>query len=363
MRKIVCVSFLSALLFCGCSDSNKSSIFIPKVKEQDYAHHARPKIVPTKLDYCPMGVNDVVSISKYLIFTTNDASGYIRIYDIEKNAEVASILKKGRAANELTAGRPYNLSEQVYSSDGDIMFPVIDNTTLKEINITQSIKEGVAVINASTPCLFLHDGNTVLIDNDISKTFIFQKAKMHDGECDAPEFYVQQAGGEKKIIPVHKRVMPDGDGVNVEVDVELYAQYMGSVFKHPKKNIIVHSLQNMNYLIFFDLDNDKCFAVHQKGERTYDDKVEYVPEHMVFGDAAVSEDYIFINYRYNITAGGESDIECEVLAFDWNGNYVGGFVSDATLHRLTYNEECKSLFCVSINDETLYQIPIKDFLK
>ena len=361
MRKTVLISFLSALLFCGCS--NKSEIFIPKVKELDYGHKTRPKIVPTPLDYCPMGVNDVVSFGKYLIFTTNDPSGYIRVYDIEKNAEVASILKKGRAANELTAGRPYTLSEQVYSSDGDIMFPVIDNTTLKEINITQSIKKGVTVINASTPCLFLHDGNTVLIDNDISRTFIFQKAKMHDGECDPSEFYVQQAGGEKKIIPVHKRVMPDGDGVNVEVDVELYAQYMGSIFKHPTKNIIVHSLQNMNYLIFFDLDNDKCFAVHQEGARTYDDKVEYVPEHMVFGDAAVSEDYIFINYRYNITAGGESDKVCEVLAFDWNGNYVGGFVSDVALHRLTYNEASKSLFCANLGDEILYQIPIKDFLK
>ena len=28
---------------------------------------------------------------------------------------------------------------------------------------------------------------------------------------------------------------------------------------------------------------------------------------MFFGDAAVSEDYIFINFRYNITAGGETD--------------------------------------------------------
>lgn len=362
MRKIVFISFVSALMLCGCSDSNKSSILIPKVKEQDYAHQTRPKIVPTQLDYCPMGVNDLVSLGKYLILTTNDASGYVWVYDIEKKSEVASIVKKGRAANELNS-RPFTLSEQVYLSGGDIMLPVIDNNTLKEINITKSIQDGVAVINASNTCPYQREACIALIDNDISKTFVWQKARMHDGECDPPEFYTQQAGGEKNIIPVHKHIMPAGDGANVEPVVELYAQYMGSIFKHPTKNIIVHSLQDINYLIFFDLDNDKCFAVHQEGTRTYDDKVEYVPGHMVFGDAAVSEDYIFINYRYNITAGGESDKVCEVLAFDWNGNYVGGFESDATLHRLTYNDASKSLFCASLSDEILYQIPIKDFLK
>lgn len=361
MRKIVCIP-LSAVLLCGCSNSNKSGIFIPEVKELDYGHQARSKITPIQLDYCPLGADDVVAFDKYLLFTTNDPSGYIRIYDIDKGTEVASIVKKGRAANELTE-HPRTVSEQVYLSDGDIIFPVIDNRTIKEINITQSIQKGAAVINASTPCLFLLDGNTTLIDNDISKTFIYQKPKMHDGECDPPVFYIQQAGGEKKIIPVHKQVMPAGDGVNTEVEVELYALYMGGIKKHPTKNIIVHSLQNMNYLIFFDLDKDKCFAVHQKGARTYDDKAEYVPGNMTFGDAAVSEDYIFINYRDNITAGGESDKECEVLVFDWSGNYIGGFTSDASLHRLTYSEANKSLYCCNISDEILYQIPIKDFLK
>ena len=362
MRKNVCIPFLSAVLLCGCSNPNKSSIFIPEVKELDYGHQARPKITPIQLDYCPLGANDVVSFGQYLLFTTNDGSGYIRVYDIDKGTEVASIVKKGRAANELTE-RPFTLSEQVYLSNGDIIFPVIDNRTLKEINITQSIQKGAAVINASTPCLFPLDGNTTLIDNDISKTFVFQKPKMHDGECDPPVFYIQRAEGEKKVIPVHKQIMPAGDGINTEVVVELYALYMGSTFKHPTKNIIVHSLQNMNYLIFFDLDKDKCFAIHQKGARTYDDKAEYVPENMTFGDAAVSEDYIFINYRYNITAGGESDKECEVLVFDWSGNYVGGFTSDASLHRLTYNAANKSLYCCNLSDEILYQIPIKDFLK
>lgn len=361
MRKIVCILFLSAVLLCGCSNPNKSSIFIPEVKELDYAHQARPKITPIQLDYSPLGVDNVVAFDKYLLFTTNDPSGYIRIYDIDKDIEVASIVKKGRAANELIE-HPWTVSEQVYLSDGDIIFPVIDNRTLKEINITKSIQKGAAVINASTPCIFLLDGNTTLIDNDISKTFIYQKPKIHKGECDPPVFYIQQAGGEKKVIPVHKQIMPAGDGVNIKVEVELCALYMGSTFKHPTKNIILHSLQNMNYLIFFDLDNDKCFAVHQKGARTYDDKAEYVPEYMTFGNATVSEDYIFINYFYNITAGGESDKEVEVLVFDWSGNYIGGFTSDAPLHRITYNAANKSLYCCDISDEILYQIPIKDFL-
>ena len=361
MRKIVCILFLSAVLLCGCSNPNKSSIFIPEVKELDYGHQARPKITPIQLDYCPMGADDVVAFDKYLLFTTNDPSGYIRIYDIDKDIEVASIVKKGRAVNELTE-HPWTVTEQVYLSDGDIIFPVIDNSTLKEINITQSIQKGAAVIKASAPCPFVLDGKTTLIDDDISKTFIYQKPKMHNGECDPPEFYIQQAGREKKVIPVHKQIMPAGDGVHTEVVVELYALYMGSTFKHPTKNIIVHSLQNMNYLIFFDLDNDKCFAIHQKGARTYDDKAEYIPGNMTFGDAAVSEDYIFINYRDNISAGGESDKESEVLVFDWSGNYVGGFTSDASLHRLTYNAANKSLYCCNLSDEILYQIPIKDFL-
>lgn len=111
MRKIVCIP-LSAVLLCGCSNSNKSGIFIPEVKELDYGHQARSKITPIQLDYCPLGADDVVAFDKYLLFTTNDPSGYIRIYDIDKGTEVASIVKKGRAANELTE-HPWTVSEQV----------------------------------------------------------------------------------------------------------------------------------------------------------------------------------------------------------------------------------------------------------
>ena len=59
----------------------------------------------------------------------------------------------------------------------------------------------------------------------------------------------------------------------------------------------------------------------------------------------------------------DADYVCEVLAFDWDGNYAGGFKTDTVIHRIAYNEKTGLLYCANLNDESMYTVPVKDFLK
>jgi hypothetical protein len=126
---------------------------------------------------------------------------------------------------------------------------------------------------------------------------------------------------------------------------------------------MVYSMTNLNYLIYFDLDNDKTFAIHQKGTDTFEKYVTENPDLLHFGDATASDDYYFTFYFYNCRSNPDADYVCEVLAFDWDGNYVGGFKTNTAIHRIAYNEKTKSLYCVNIGEELMYAIPVKEFIK
>lgn len=356
MRKIVCYLFLAVLLSvysCG----NKPQYIIPEVKETSFADQERGFVEPVKMDYCPMGVFDIMSYDKYLFFITQDKSSYLKVYDIEKGAEVAALCQQGRANNEFNFPIFFN-SEQAYTVDGEIMLPIKDNqSTLKEINITKSIDEQKTVINRTASCIQNTSSHLAFVDDDFSRMFV-SELKLSSSEPAQPvKFYIKEPNGEKKEYPVFNDVM---DG-NHEFGKSNY--YSGVLMKHPSKNIMVYSMTNLNYLIYFDLDNNKTFAIHQKGTDTFEKYVTENPDLLHFSDATASDDYYFTFYFYNCMNNPDADYVCEVLAFDWDGNYVGGFKTNTAIHRIAYNEKTKSLYCVNIGEELMYAIPVKEFIK
>jgi len=356
MRKIVCYLFLAVLLSvysCG----NKPQYIIPEVKETSFADLERGFVEPVKMDYCPMGVFDIMSYDKYLFFITQDKSSYLKVYDIEKGAEVAALCQQGRANNEFNFPIFFN-SEQAYTVNGEIMLPIKDNqSSLREINITQSINNQRTVINQTASCIQNTSSHLAFVDDDFSRMFV-SDLKLSSAEPARPVmFYIQEADDKKTDVPAFKDVMNGSD------QFAICNYYSGVLMKHPSRNIMTYSMTNLNYVLFFDLDNGKTFAIHQKGSETLDKEVTENPNHLHFSDATASDDYFFTFYFANCMNNPDADYVCEVLAFDWNGNYVGGFKSKTVIHRIAYNKTTNSLFCVNLGEELMYQIPVKDFLK
>ena len=356
MRKIVCYSFF-AMLFAVCSCGKKPQYTTSPVKETSFTDQDRPSLEPVKLDISLMGLSDIMSYDKYLFFITRDNNAFLKIYDIEKGCQVAAICHQGRANNEFNFPLSFT-AEQAYMVDGEIMLPILNNVSeLKEINITKSIAEQKTVINRTAAGTSTSSSRVAFVDDDFSRVFILDLRLSSQEPAEPVKFYIREANGEKNEIPVFKDVMP-GDH---EFGKGNY--YSGILMKHPSKNIMVYGMAHLDYLFFMDLDKNKTFAIHQKGSDTFEKYVTDNPDMLHFGDATASEEYFFIYYLANSRSNPDADYVCELLVFDWDGNYVGGFKTGTTIHRVTYNEKTKSLYFANLSDESVYMIPVKDILK
>lgn len=143
--------------------------------------------------------------------------------------------------------------------------------------------------------------------------------------------------------------------MDIEPEVNKQIPYMGSLQKHPQRNLVVQSFQGMDYLLFMDFDADEYFAVHQQGSLTFNDTYvnskSQMPPH--FTDGAKSSKYLMFLYRQGeytqkTTAG---DWYPELLVFDWSGNYITGFKMDRVINMIEYDEIHKVLYGLNGDDE------------
>ena len=356
MRKAILYTVLlfEIVLMNGC----KRSCYLHEEKECNYVNQMRDTLDTELLDYRPLGATGMLTFNNYIFFITDDPSGQLRVYDIEKEKEIASLCLPGRSINDFIS--PRLVPDQIYMRNGEIILPLIDNfTILKEVNVTQSLKQNSTVVESHIPCVNPKDGYFALIDNSLKKTFVYNRPVMENGGCTTPVCKIEEEG-ETTIIPVFDQLI---DG---EDNLTSFAQYMGAIKKHPQKNLIVQALQYMNYILFYDLDNNNYFAIHQKGTRSFDDRVvsgvNYNPQTIYFGDVAVADDFFFATYWANCRNNPDTDIKSEVLKFDWNGNYLGGFVLTTLIHRFSYNEKNKTLYGLDLEDDKVYKICFKDEL-
>lgn len=354
MRKVFIYTVLLFVfvLMNGC----KHRCYLHEVTDTNFVNQERDTIVVEQLDYRPLGATEMLSFDHYIFFITNDPSGQLRVFDIDKGIEIASLCLPGRSINDFIS--PRFVSGQIYLRNGDIIIPLIDNyTILKELNVTQSLNSNRTVVESHVPCVSPRDGHIALIDNSIKKNFILDIPVMENGGCTTPICRIQEEE-ETTIIPVFDQLI-DGDD-----NLTSFSQYLGSIKKHPQKNVIVEALQYMNCLLFYDLDNNRYFAIHQEGTRSFDDRVEtgvnYNPQTIFFGDIAVADDFFFVAYCANFRNNPDTDIKCEVLMFDWNGNYMGGFVSTTPIHRFAYNENNKTLYGLDRAEDKVYKICLKN---
>lgn len=332
----------------SCISKDVQYLSLP-VKEIDYNNNTDPLISGEQMDWNVIGGTDLAIFDTLCMITSNDPSGQLSVINLNTNTLIGKFCIKGRARNDFN--QVVSNTEQVYQKNGDIYYPLVNypNRELKEVNITKSLKEQFTVIESVSDCTM---DEFVLLDNDINKRFVnqFVDNTMELKEKQAPTGFFVCQGKKEKEIKVFPRRM------RFEDEEQLTTPYSGTLYKHPEKNYAVEVFMGIDYMFFFDLDNKQYFAVHQKGSISYDDIFpdEY-DDFFYFTEVAVANDFFFVLYwhgDYSQNLGYEN-VRPEMLAFDWNGNYLGGIKLKEQITSIEYDKNKNVIYGMS-TDESIY---------
>ena len=297
-----------------------------------------------------LGAKDIIVFDTLLMITTSNPEGQLQVFSLNTLEPLGAFCKKGRARNEML--NLSSITEQAYYRNGHLILALTDGPhPFKELDVTASLQSGNAEIISSQECLSGADGEFMILGNDYNYRYEYEKNIFGIEEVTGvPARYTVYKDGKERELKFFKNLM-DTESPNKTLP------YIGSLYKHPQRNIVVQSFSNMDYLLFMDFDADKYFAIHQKGSLTFNDTYVHsklqMPSH--FTDGASSSKYLMFLYRQGdytqkTTAG---DWYPELLVFDWNGNYITGFKMDMRLRMIEYDEIHSVLYGLN-NDEELY---------
>lgn len=349
--------FLIAICIVLYSCSGKSHFAID-TKEIDFVNKTDMYLEGNYTGIEAFGINRMLVKDTFLICITNDPSGMVKVYSTETLKPIISLCMQGRAKNEFSKS-VYDVNGQAYYKNNDLILPLHDdmNYQLKEVNISKSIREGSTQVESVSKSNTIIEADFVLLDNDINNRFEHIDAlrdEVDDTKLYPAQFRIIDADYNiKDKIIVHPSLMDSEDGKSQE------SMYWGSLYKHPNKNLVLFSYDYMNYLLFFNMDTHKYYAIHQEGSMTFDDVAPIVPEDgsiYCFSFGAVSKDYIFIRYKagdYAINSPDKESPLSELLVFDWDGNYLGGAKFKIPLVKIAYNEKDSVLYGSDYNEKIL----------
>jgi len=352
--------FLSASMvisLISCSDNKGGEYFSLPVKEVDYLGKCGPAVSGTPVSWSPLGSDEFVIKDSLCMIVTSDPEGMLKVVSLNSNSLIGNFCTKGRAGNEFL--RALDEFNQPYVRNGDIFYPLTDMdffySQVKVVNVSESLRKKTTVIDDQFEVDVRH---CVLLDNDKNRQFqvieIDGPEEYENLGDKAPERYVLVENGVENEIEVFPKRMKGAD------ENLIFVPYGGAMFKHPGKNIAVQLLMDMDYIIFFDFENNRHFAIHQKGAVTFDDECpDPVGNEMFFTDAAVSDDYLFALYWHegNSWESNTQDNRPEILAFDWKGNFLGGCRLGERITSIEYDATRNVIYGLSRITETIYTYP------
>lgn len=360
---------VTATLVLSCGNRKSGLLF--DVRESDFVNKAETTVQGAVVNAeWPLGIRDIIVCDSFLVVNTEGkgASMYVYSDDCEFLGRFCFI---GRAKNEFFRSADIKCEQTFKDADGNTLIPLIDHDYgVKLMNLQESVKnhnttivtenrytdsrivsvfkdgdDGYGVISAKYDFLFL--------DDDINHTF--------------EEYLFRDFNGTVYVYP-HYAVMHDTVQVKEiwlfdKSDKNYSENLTGGLYKHPKRNLIIKPLLDMDYILFFDLDNDTTFAIHQSGSRSFKDGIpplvvktvpnllgddeivaEYVPH---FGDVAFAESFFMVlyyatDYDVNKPDGGKDS--CELMFFDWDGNFLKSVELDHFVSGISYDERKQILY-------------------
>lgn len=288
------------------------------------------------------GMDDIYIADTFLIFTSIDPESHLKIFSINNLEKLAAICPSGRAKNEFVS-TPINHSKQLFEQDGELYIPLVDYGRLKMINVNTSVKQQKTVVESSENCLPITEGNFVLLDISMNKRFESHNGVMDEitKEAYPSKYYIIQ-NMEQKEIPVFSRIM-NGKGNDRYKSMFCH----GVLTKHPDKDIVIQTLDYMDYILVFDLNNKKYYAIHQIGSLSFEDDV---PAEITFAftDCICTE-------KGFITLHCDEKLNRHIILFDWDCNIIKTFASDVAINRIAYDKKNNNLYGIDRVKENVYK--------
>ena len=134
--------------------------------------------------------------------------------------------------------------------------------------------------------------------------------------------------------------------------------YRGNMRISPNEKYIVFFHINMNYLLVFNLENNSVFAIHKNDEQSIEDDFPIDPRgiRLGYGDICLSDKYIYTL----MPNGTEDDYENTLIMpllgiFDYDGNFINGFVFDRQIFNISYDTESGKLYGFELLTEKIYE--------
>lgn len=369
--------FLLATILLALS-CNKSRILVD-VHEIDFINKSDVTVKGSPLNVeLPLGIRSLAVCDSFMIVMSGGKSDpQMNVYSDDWNI-LGRFCYRGRSRNEFI-NSPRMISKQTIKGDGGgTLIPLIDGIKgIKAVDIQRSLQSQSTVIatendfESAKLAEYEDNGKTsrmrfsfnfILVDNNLNHTFrSYPQITMFGRVLFEPYYVVMYDTVQVKQIKFLSNVSANDDGY-------LY----GSLFKHPTRNIIIQPLTYMDYILFFDLDNDKTFAIHQSGSLSFDDKLISEPEEVIeipggevtsveektthFSGVACTESFFMVQYYagdYSVNVPDIDKAAPELLFFDWNGNFLKSVKLDTPVDGITFDERKNILYGTDVNDRII----------
>lgn len=357
---------LSLLLSC----SKKPEI---QVREVDYLNKSQEllKSVPVDMDM-PLLTYGVINCDSLNILMTQDPRGYMFVYSDDWKL-LGTFCHQGRAQYEFV-DRPSLIKNQVLlGKDNHLLLPLQDATCIKVVDVTASLLSNKVIISETRDYVPYTDidimigdniakmrsrNKYIFLDNDIYKTLeLTEGFSFEFGESTA-EYKIRHDTAYVEV-PQMLKDMEKLAGPQPE------DKFQREFFKHPSRNLIIEPFMAMDYIMFYDLDNNSSFAIHQTGSLTWNqdppqvprfndqgEVIYYIEERGCFGDAVATDSYFLVFYfggDYSLADENQDWPRPELLLFDWDGNFKKSVKLETYIDCATFDEKNKILYGIPID--------------
>lgn len=355
----IVLCFCCMLILCSCNNSVKINVSTIDV---DYMNKSQTTIDGIAVDLESAGLYSIYLKDSLFVVQVALNDHYLDLYRYPSFEHITNICTKGRARNEFT-NDPQNPADQLYYSGDDIIIPLVDSEShIREINLSKSIEDGVAKLESYNDCMDFNFGRCVVLNEGPAYLFYNQFCEYNEfnlKKSKAPQYeYLVDGKVEKKI-----KVFPSLCRVDEPAAID--GAYSGSLRKHPHKNVIIQPMQYMDYIFFFDLENDKNFAIHQTGSSTYNDNVIALSDELHFTDAKTTDDCFMVLYwngKQNVGLQSKSQRRPELMVFNWSGDFLGSAILGERVVDIEYDDVNKVLIGKHADNDKVYCFDLKSFM-
>ena len=379
MRKIV---FLLVTLLVLLSCNNGKSRFLFSVHETDFVNKSKITVKATRADVdLPLGVSDLALCDSFFIVMFYNGGPLMNVYSLKWDLQ-GRFCFKGRAKNEFLE-IPHMLSRQTLKGEnGNILIPLREgfssmSSNIKVLDLQQSLQSQKTTIVMEKPFypytmaksggeegyyIFPRTFDFVYLNNDINQIFRANSMLIdHDGSVYGKDYEVMYDSIQLKYFKMLSHDYPDD-----------FEYVFGELHKHPSRNLIIEPFMDMDYILFFDLDNDTTFAIHQKGSLSFDDKLSPVvyttitnlagdeetmdPRPIHFANFAATESFFMVYYGagdYTVNQPDPMNAAPELLFFDWDGNFLKSVMMDVGVGDIVYDEKSQTLYGLDHSNECI----------